>query len=558
MTRCCRARSSIRPCRRCATTRRESAAGFGLPNDTATPATDGNPLGYHAEVPTEILTRAARSLAETRLRTALTVSGIAIGIAALFSLMSIAEGIRTRVVNEWLSSGLMTSLSVTPEGGPAIPGRRGGGPMRGPRGGRQPRSSEPHRALDDDAMKEISALPGVRRVWPVIAKPVEITAEKPRSGAAAEGVAGSPKAGAATSSSSPTAATPGGSDSFGAKGSGSPASDRVQTSEAGPNTETVALRGLDTDFFWNEDYIRIIAGSPLTDPDGSQALLSSERAKGLGFDPPASAVGHEITIRWKEAVPEDSEGAERVPGIPFALATRSSVFKVAGVYENRGALSLRAAGAIVTTARARAISTLDLEKLRALFLGGAQNAGYPGLDVYLYPGADLEAVESKIKAMGFQTLSGAEIVSRIKRSILFLQAFLAGLAAIAIAVATLGIVNTLITAVFERMREIGICKAVGARRRDIRRQFFAEAGLIGASGGVLGVIAGYLADHVLTIVLREFVRRQGGEDPGAVAVHTLGITLGCVAFSIGLSLLAGTYPAARAARLDPVVTLRHE
>jgi len=471
-------------------------------------------------VPTEILTRAARSLAETRLRTALTVSGIAIGIAALFSLMSIAEGIRTRVVNEWLSSGLMTSLSVTPEGSPAIPGRRGGGPMRGPRGGRQPRTSEPHRALDDEALKEIARLPGVRRVWPVIAKPVEITAEKPRSGAA----------------------TP----------------DSARSAEAGPNNQTVALRGLDIDFFWNEDYIRIVAGSPLTDPDGNQALLSSERAKGLGFDPPGSAVGHDITIRWKEAVPEDSEGAETVPGIPFALATRSSVFKVTGVYENRGALSLRAAGAIVTTARARAITTLDLEKLRALFLGGAQNGGYPGLDVYLYPGADLEAVESKIKAMGFQTLSGAEIVSRIKRSILFLQAFLAGLAAIAIAVATLGIVNTLISAVFERMREIGICKAVGARRRDIRRQFFAEAGLIGAAGGVLGVIAGYLADHVLTIALREFVRRQGGEDPGAVAVHTIGITLGCIAFSIGLSLLAGTYPAARAARLDPVVTLRHE
>src|SRR5262245_30796753 len=204
------------------------------------------------------------------------------------------------------------------------------------------------------------------------------------------------------------------------------------------------------------------------------------------------------------------------------------------------------------------MKTLDADRLRALFEGNAGTGGYPGLDVYLKPGADLAKIESKIRDMGFETTSGAEIVSRIRRSVLILQAVLGGLGIIAIAVATLGIANTLLTAVYERMREIGVMKAVGARRRDIRRQFFAEAGLIGFIGGVCGLVIGFGADHLLALVIGQIVRRQGGDDPGAIAYHTPGIALGCLAFSIVLSLLAGTFPAARASRLDPIATLRHE
>src|SRR2546422_5427079 len=121
-------------------------------------------------LPSETVRRAARSLAETPLRTTLTVSGITIGIAALFSLLSIAEGIRDRIVNEWLSSGLMTSLSVMPQGAP--------NPLRGGRPGRRPRTvvaerpGETRRALDDTAAAGIGRLAGGRRVWAAISRPV--------------------------------------------------------------------------------------------------------------------------------------------------------------------------------------------------------------------------------------------------------------------------------------------------------------------------------------------------------------------------------------------------
>ncbi len=320
----------------------------------------------------------------------------------------------------------------------------------------------------------------------------------------------------------------------------------------------MTLRGFDTDFFWNEDYIKIVAGGPLTDAGAKQALVAQDRLEGLGFKDAAAAIGKPVLLRWREPAAEGTEGAVEVPGLPLSIATRSAEFTIVGVFERKGALFLRNAGIIVPTAAAKGIATFDTELIRSLFEGGKAASGYPGLDVYIAPGADLEAIEKKIKELGFDTISGAEIVSRIRRSILILQAVLGGLGSIAIAVATLGIVNTLITAVFERMREIGVMKAVGARRRDIRRQFLAEAGLIGLAGGALGVAAGYGADHLLSFIIGHVVRAQGGDNPGLIAHHTLTITLGCLAFSVGLSLLAGTFPAARAARLDPVQTLRYE
>jgi hypothetical protein len=505
--------------------------------------------------PAELVRGASRSLLETKLRTFLTLAGIAIGIAALFSLLSIAEGIRKRIVDEWLTSGLMTSLYVMPPGAPNPLRPRGR-----PRATSAPKQGEAPRTLDDTTLAAITRMTGVRRVWPVVSRPVTLVpvemkdagpdadakpGAEPRPGAGVKTVAGATDDGAAPKENPGHAADSAGSDS------GKDADSREQVGYT-------TLRGMDADYFWNEDYLKVVEGTPLGTSSQREALLADDNLKSLGFKDAHAAIGRSLIVRWREPAAADDPGAQPVPGLPFHVAERSAPFRIVGVFEKRGALSLRNAGLLVPTAQARAIKTLDADRLRALFEGNAGTGGYPGLDVYLAPGADLEGIESKIRDMGFETLSGAEIVTRIRRSILILQAVLGGLGVIAIAVATLGIANTLLTAVYERMREIGVMKAVGARRRDIRRQFFAEAGLIGFIGGVAGLVIGFGADKLLAVVIGQIARRQGGEDPGAIAYHTTGIALGCLAFSIVLSLLAGTFPAARAARLDPIATLRHE
>ena len=104
----------------------------------------------------EVIRGAARSLLQTRLRSFLTIAGITIGIAALFSLLSIAQGIRKRIVDEWLTSGLMTSLYVMPPGAP--------NPMRGrtPRAATAPKRGESARTLDDATLAAITKMDGVR------------------------------------------------------------------------------------------------------------------------------------------------------------------------------------------------------------------------------------------------------------------------------------------------------------------------------------------------------------------------------------------------------------
>ena len=500
--------------------------------------------------PSELVRGAARSLLETRLRTFLTLAGITIGIAALFSLLSIAEGIRKRIVEEWLTSGLMTSLYVMPAGSPNPMHPRGR-----PRSAQAPKQGEAPRTLDDKTLASIAGMTGVRRVWPVISRPVTLVAVEAQSGGAAASVeagsGGVPEPDAKpVSGDGPRESAP--------RAQGKAKDRRGTGGEPREQVEYTTLRGMDGDYFWNEDYLKVVEGSALTASSRREALLADDNVKSLGFKDAHRAIGRSVVVRWREPAAAGDPGAQPVPGLPFSVAERSATFRIIGVFEKRGALSLRSAGLLVPTAEARAMKTLDADRLRALFEGNAGTGGYPGLDVYLTRGADLEGIEAKIRDMGFETLSGAEIVSRIRRSILILQAVLGGLGVIAIAVATLGIANTLLTAVYERMREIGVMKAVGARRRDIRRQFFAEAGLIGLIGGIAGLVIGFGTDHLLAAVIGQIARRQGGEDPGAIAYHTPGIALGCLAFSVVLSLLAGTFPAARAARLDPIATLRHE
>ncbi|HKC47986.1 MAG TPA: ABC transporter permease [Gemmatimonadales bacterium] len=128
----------------------------------------------------------------------------------------------------------------------------------------------------------------------------------------------------------------------------------------------------------------------------------------------------------------------------------------------------------------------------------------------------------------------------------YLMIFGPGLVAIALVVGGIVIMNIMLMAVAERTREIGIRKSLGARRRDIRRQFLAESVTIAVIGAALGIGAGILISVVLNVAT-----------PLPATVAPSSILLGIVVGG-GVGVVAGVYPAMRAARLDPIAALRHE
>ncbi len=127
---------------------------------------------------------------------------------------------------------------------------------------------------------------------------------------------------------------------------------------------------------------------------------------------------------------------------------------------------------------------------------------------------------------------------------------------IALAVASLGIINTLIMAIYERTREIGVMKAVGASKGTIRWLFTVEAGSIGFWGGVVGVVIAWIAGQVINVIAHlTFLKDYKGFN---ISAFPLWLILAVIALSTGVALVAGLLPANRAARLDPIEALRYE
>jgi putative ABC transport system permease protein len=123
---------------------------------------------------------------------------------------------------------------------------------------------------------------------------------------------------------------------------------------------------------------------------------------------------------------------------------------------------------------------------------------------------------------------------------------LPGLVGISLVVGAVVIMNIMLVAVTERTREIGLRKALGARRRDILLQFLIEAGTLSGLGGLIGILLGMGLAAIVASV---------SPLPASVAPWSIGLA---IFLGVGVGLMAGVYPSARAARLDPIVALRHE
>jgi putative ABC transport system permease protein len=151
----------------------------------------------------------------------------------------------------------------------------------------------------------------------------------------------------------------------------------------------------------------------------------------------------------------------------------------------------------------------------------------------------------------FRVISVESVARQVTQVLGIIQLVLAGIAGISLLVGGIGIMNIMLVSVTERIREIGLRKAVGAKRRDILTQFLIEAATLGLCGGAVGVGLGWIIVKIMSIIAANAGFAFAASLPGYAIALAAGV-------SIFVGLVSGLYPAIRAARLDPIESLRHE
>ena len=173
-----------------------------------------------------------------------------------------------------------------------------------------------------------------------------------------------------------------------------------------------------------------------------------------------------------------------------------------------------------------------------------------GFDVYGTPGTNLDQLATRINATvpGVKAAKPSQLVAAlVAGGALFTEITMAA-ALLALVIGGLAVINTMIMAVSERVREIGLKKAIGATTKAVMREFLLESSFIGLVGGVVGFGLGF---GVTTLINAAMPASQG-----AIFLVTPGLAALCVGFALFLGTVAGIIPALRASRLDPVNALR--
>jgi len=276
---------------------------------------------------------------------------------------------------------------------------------------------------------------------------------------------------------------------------------------------------------------QVLAGRQLDPGEARGVVLSARLARDLGVSDYGALVGQVVTLTVR--LPRGETGEFPVTVLGVEEGRRSTI----------------------------ELGVEDAAEIKYWWYGQPdllETRGYDGLVVKATSMAAVPAVEDQVKAMGFQARSLRTFLDLANRIFAVLNTLLGSVGGLALFVAALGVTNTMIMAVYERTREIGILKAIGASRGDVLRLFIVEAALIGFLGGVLGLALGTLLGRGVDWAAHWYLESEGVRGIGSLSVVPWWLALGALSFGTLVGLAAGVSPASRAARLDPVAALRYE
>jgi putative ABC transport system permease protein len=402
---------------------------------------------------------ALRALTTNKLRSALTMLGIIIGVGAVITLMSVGEGVQAYITQQFESIG--TNLFFV------IPGSF-----------QQELQRPAYLTLKDaEALQNPIDAPDVLRVAPLVQGTARITA---------------------------------------------PGKDR-----------RVEVSGVTPDYGPVRNW-PVLRGQFLTDADeqarGRVAVIGSSTAEYF-FQGEVDPVGEVL----------------RINGVPF---------RIVGVLEERGGSNFRNEDDVVLIPLSTALSRIFPRRT---------NQGEPRLSFIYIQAVSEDRMNAAIEEVSqilrqrhrigpgqpddFTAISQSDIIGTFQQITGVLTVFLGAIAGISLLVGGIGIMNIMLVSVTERTREIGLRKAVGARKRDILWQFLLEAVMLSTLGGGIGIVLGAGGATAISYFLRE---------DGFTAVITASAVALATLFSAAVGLFFGIYPAQRAAGLNPIDALRYE
>ena len=250
---------------------------------------------------------------------------------------------------------------------------------------------------------------------------------------------------------------------------------------------------------------------------------------------------------------QDLFGSNEALGESIRVAGRK--FEVVGVLEKKGGMMGTADDYVMiplttmqtkittqTSARGRPVQTIAVKAVNPEEIGAATEQ----IKTILRQRHHIREGEDD----DFTVVDMQEILNSMEQALGIFSVFLGSVGAISLVVGGIGIMNIMLVSVTERTREIGIRKAVGAKRRDILRQFLVEAAMLSLAGGVIGLLIAVMGTRLVS-----------GLDLGGYEVSapiSTDIVIIAIIVAVGIGLISGSYPAFRAARLDPIDSLRHE
>ena len=436
---------------------------------------------------TDLLSTAFLNLWRRKMRAFLTVLGMVIGVASIVVMVSLGIGIKQATIENFAGTGSLTTIRVNSWS--YVSNGNGGGSSR-------------QKELNKKAVGEFKKLPGVQAVMPLVE------------------TYGIIKAGNFMTDASVLGVTPEQAKEFGIT-----LSEGSMPTAGGANTYDIVLGAWSLGNFYNPDN-----GRQAVDKNGNPRITKDTRMQ-LTFD-------YRNVYKDQTVVAMPSADGKQEPVKPLAPLYK---LKVTGVMDqNNNDFSN--------------YCLMDMTQLEKL---AKANKDYVHYDSKKYQTVlvkckeieDVKTVKDAIQSLGYGTYSLQDAVEMAEKSTQNVQYLLGAIGGVALLVAAIGIMNTMMMSIFERTKEIGIIKVLGCRIDNIAGLFLTESAYIGLFGGALGL----LLSLGVSLLLNQLLASSGLR-----SIIPAYLAFGAVGFSIVVALAAGMYPAIRAMKLSPLAAIRNE